>query len=140
MTHPQWRVSTCNNCSNKGFYTNSHRSATHDQTTPPVAVNRTGPPKRLPDSKLRTREYLTEAEVERLMNAARKNRWGHRDATMILTAYRHGLCVPELVDLRWEPNRVRLGYTSRDQLKSIMETFRRAAPSLASGRQYQNLQ
>jgi integrase len=51
---------------------------------------------------LRTREYLTEAEVERLMAAAKGNRWGHRDATMILVAFRHGLRVPELVDLRWD--------------------------------------
>ena len=36
------------------------------------------------------------------MAAARKNRWGHRDATMILVAYRHGLRVSELVDLRWD--------------------------------------
>jgi integrase len=27
---------------------------------------------------------------------------GHRDATMILVAYRHGLRVSELVDLRWD--------------------------------------
>jgi integrase len=43
-----------------------------------------------------------EAEVERLMAKAKGNRWGHRDATMILVAYRHGLRVSELVDLRWE--------------------------------------
>jgi site-specific recombinase XerD len=36
------------------------------------------------------------------MAAARSNRWGHRDATMILVAYRHGLRVSELVDLRWD--------------------------------------
>src|SRR5262249_41288786 len=47
-------------------------------------------------------KYLTEAGVERLMNAARKNRWGHRDATMVFVAYRHGLRASELVDLRWE--------------------------------------
>jgi type 1 fimbriae regulatory protein FimB/type 1 fimbriae regulatory protein FimE len=51
---------------------------------------------------LRTREYLTEAEVERLMKAAGKNRWGHRDATMVLVAYRHGLRASELTDLRWD--------------------------------------
>ena len=28
----------------------------------------------------RPREYLTEREVEKLMDAARGNRWGHRDA------------------------------------------------------------
>src|SRR5262245_61842899 len=50
----------------------------------------------------RPREYLTEREVERLMDAARKNRWGHRDATAILLAYRHGLRASELVALRWD--------------------------------------
>ena len=45
---------------------------------------------------------LTEAEIEKLIKAASKNRWGHRDATMILVAYRHGLRVSELVDLRWD--------------------------------------
>ena len=59
-------------------------------------------PRRLPNADLRTREYLTEVEVERLMAAAKGNRWGHRDATLILTAYRHGLRVSELVDLRWD--------------------------------------
>jgi hypothetical protein len=38
------------------------------------------------------RRYLTEREVERLMDCARKyGRYGHRDATMMLVAYRHGL-------------------------------------------------
>jgi integrase len=59
-------------------------------------------PKRPPNGDLRSREYLTETEVERLMAAARKNRWGHRDATMILVAYRHGFRPAELVDLRWD--------------------------------------
>src|SRR5215467_10569521 len=36
------------------------------------------------------------------MAAARENREGHRDATMILMAYRHGLRASELVDLRWD--------------------------------------
>src|SRR5207245_2919169 len=49
------------------------------------------------------REYLTEKEVSQLCDAARaRGRWGHRDATMILMAYRHGLRVSELVALRWE--------------------------------------
>jgi integrase len=37
-----------------------------------------------------------------ICGAARKNRWGHRDAAMILMAYRHGFRPAELVDLRWE--------------------------------------
>jgi site-specific recombinase XerD len=66
----------------------------------PTSENRTVI--RKPNADLRTREHLTDAEVERLMAAARSNRWGHRDATMILVAYRHGLRVSELVDLRWD--------------------------------------
>jgi type 1 fimbriae regulatory protein FimB/type 1 fimbriae regulatory protein FimE len=74
----------------------------HLRLVTPATVNRTVPPRRPPNSKLRAREYLTEAEVERLMQAAKGNRWGHRDATMILVAYRHGLRAAELTDLRWE--------------------------------------
>ena len=68
----------------------------------PSTVLRTVMPRRPPNRDLRTREHLTEAEVERLMKATKDNRYGHRDATMILVAYRHGLRVSELVDLRWE--------------------------------------
>jgi integrase len=54
------------------------------------------------NSSVRTREYLTGAEIERLMTAARKSsRYGHRDATMILIGYRHGLRASELCDLQW---------------------------------------
>ena len=66
------------------------------------AVNGTVPPKRVPNAELRTREYLDEFEVERLMRAAKANRNGQRDATMILIAFRHGLRAAELVDLRWD--------------------------------------
>jgi integrase len=46
----------------------------------------------------RTRNYLTPDEVDRLMAAAaRAGRYGHRDATLMLLAYRHGLRVSELV-------------------------------------------
>jgi integrase len=50
----------------------------------------------------RTRRYLTGREVEKLIEAARKHgRYGHRNATMILIAYRHGLRASELCDLQW---------------------------------------
>ena len=49
-----------------------------------------------------SREYLTDAEVARLIAAAGDNRYGHRDATMVLIAYRHGLRAAELVALRWD--------------------------------------
>ena len=48
------------------------------------------------------RRYLTEREVEQLMDTARKvSRRGHRDATMILVAYRHGLRASEVCGLEW---------------------------------------
>src|SRR6202046_1890128 len=59
-------------------------------------------PRRKPNSEYRSREHLTEREVERLIEAMKDNRWGHRDATMVLMAFRHGLRASELVDLRWD--------------------------------------
>jgi type 1 fimbriae regulatory protein FimB/type 1 fimbriae regulatory protein FimE len=67
----------------------------------PSTKKRTVAPGRKPNSVYRKREHLTEAEVERLIKAAKSNRWGDRDATMVLVAYRHGLRVGELVDLQW---------------------------------------
>jgi site-specific recombinase XerD len=59
----------------------------HLKLVTPATVKRTVTPKRLPNSKLRTCEYLTDAEVERLMASAKGNRYGHRDAAMVLVAY-----------------------------------------------------
>ena len=72
------------------------------QRTPSTIINRTVP-RRAPNSRLRPREYLTEKEIERLQDAARKrSRYGHRDATMILVTYRHGLRASEVCGLRWD--------------------------------------
>jgi integrase len=67
----------------------------------PTTDNRTVTPLRRPNTDYRKREHLTADEVEALMTAAKGNRYGHRDATAILLAYRHGLRACELVDLRW---------------------------------------
>ena len=48
-------------------------------------------PRRGKNSDVRTREHLTVGEVEALVEAARGNRYGHRDFTMILLAFRHEL-------------------------------------------------
>jgi type 1 fimbriae regulatory protein FimB/type 1 fimbriae regulatory protein FimE len=74
----------------------------HLRLVSPNTENGTLPPKRRANAELRTREYLTEAEVDQLINAAKANRHGQRDATMILIAYRHGLRAAEIVDLRWD--------------------------------------
>src|SRR6516164_8965077 len=68
----------------------------------PDAENRAVAPTRLANCEYRSREHLTPNEVERLIEAAKTNRYGHRDATMVLVAYRHGLRASELCGLRWE--------------------------------------
>jgi integrase len=65
-------------------------------------VQRHRPPRRRPNADARAREYLTDTEVQKLMKAAGHSRNGHRDATMVLLAYRHGLRPVELVTLRWD--------------------------------------
>jgi type 1 fimbriae regulatory protein FimE len=62
-----------------------------------------GPPRRRTNAEARAREWLKEDEVKQLCAAARKlGAHGPRNATMILLAFRHGLRVSELVELRWE--------------------------------------
>src|SRR5258705_9632065 len=71
---------------------------------PPATENRTverSMPSRRPNADIRPREHLTEREVEKLIAAAKVNRWGQRDATMILIAFRHGLRASELCELQW---------------------------------------
>lgn len=66
-------------------------------------MTKTTPPLRILNLQKRTREHLLPDEVEAMLQAAKKvGRHGHRDATLILLAYRHGLRACELVALRWE--------------------------------------
>ena len=81
-------------------------------------LDRTIRPRRAPNKDRRTREYLTQGEVKRLMDAAKGNRSGHRDGTMVLIAYRHGLRASELTDLRW--NQVDFG-TARLHVRRIKQ-------------------
>jgi integrase len=74
----------------------------HLRLATPAAEKRTITPRRLPNGELRTREHLLPNEVCKLIEAARQNREGHRDATMILLAFRHGLRASEVSDLQWD--------------------------------------
>jgi type 1 fimbriae regulatory protein FimE len=52
---------------------------------------------------VRSREYLTLDEIQALMKAAGNiGRHQHRDRTLVLIMFRHGLRVSEVVDLRWD--------------------------------------
>jgi len=60
------------------------------------------PPEKPKNKDVRSREHLTPHEVERIMVAAKNTgRYGHRDATMMLLSYRHGLRISELLALQW---------------------------------------
>ena len=83
-----------------------HRGANHMtkarlKLVSPATEKRTVAPVRRPNAELRPREHLTEREVEKLIEAAKGNRWGQRDASMILIAFRHGLRASELCELQW---------------------------------------
>jgi integrase len=67
----------------------------------PAKENRTVTPLRRPNAELWPREHLTEREIDKLIEAAKGNRWGQRDSTMILIAFRHGLRASELCGLQW---------------------------------------
>jgi integrase len=94
----------------------------------------------------RPREYLIDHELETLMATARKSsRWGHRDATMILIAYRHGLRASEVCDLQWSQIELNTGriHVRRsnggtpsthplqgDELRALRRLQRESKPSL----------
>jgi integrase len=108
----------------------------------PTGVNGTVPPRRVKNAELRTREYLAPSEVDRLIEAAKHNRHGTRDALMLLMGYRHGLRAAEVVDLRWSQvdfdaarlhvRRVKGGTPSVHPLKGdemrALRRLRKAAP------------
>jgi len=111
----------------------------------PNAENRAVGPTRRANSAYRTREYLTEREVEALLDTAKQNRHGHRDSTMILLAYRHGLRASEVCGLEWSQidfttatmhvRRAKNGKPSthpiRDDELRILRRLQREAPASA---------
>jgi type 1 fimbriae regulatory protein FimE len=94
---------------------NTKASDSRSRVTPSPTI----PPRRQSNLDLRTREYLTPAEVEKLLQASGKvGRHGARDRTLILLAYRHGLRVSELVTLRWEQIDFKAGSIHVNRLKN----------------------
>ena len=93
---------------------------------------------------VRQRDHLTETEIDKLMTVARQaDRYGHRDASAVLVAFRHGLRASELVDLQWDQidftrktiriRRVKGGdpsthYLSNSELRSLRRLQRENPP------------
>jgi len=77
------------------------------------------PPIKLTNKSRRSREFLTPNEVDKLMMEAKKlGRHQHRDHTMILMTYRHGLRVSELISLRWQQIDLSSGLIQINRLKN----------------------
>jgi type 1 fimbriae regulatory protein FimB/type 1 fimbriae regulatory protein FimE len=78
---------------------------------------------RLPNTPDRSREYLTEGEVMKLIDTARRRgRNGLRDSAAILLAYRHGLRAQELCQLRWSQIDLRHGRLHVNRAKGGQES------------------
>jgi site-specific recombinase XerD len=77
------------------------------------------PPKKIKNIEKRSREYLTLKEVDKLIRESKKvGRYGKRDSTMILIAYRHGLRVSELISLKWSQIDLQQGLFNVIRLKN----------------------
>ena len=77
------------------------------------------PPIRKRNADVRSREYLTGAEIEKLIEAAGSlGRHGHRDSTLILLAFRHGYRVSEIIALRWNQIDLSQGLMHVNRLKN----------------------
>jgi type 1 fimbriae regulatory protein FimB len=69
-----------------------------------------------------SKKFLSEAEMTRLLAAAKKGRYGTRDYALLLVGYRHGLRVSELVGVRLDHVRLEEGKLWVKRLKGSLDT------------------
>ena len=87
--------------------------------TPFSAKLRSQPPRKPKNRDCRSREYLSQSEINQLRKAARaQGRHGHRDDTLILLMFRHGLRVGEITTLRWDQADLKQGILHVRRLKN----------------------
>ena len=88
------------------------------KTSPPTNILRKVPG-RPKNSEARSREHLTLEEVQALTKAAGSTgRHRHRDQTLILIMFRHGVRVSEAVDLKWDQVNFKTGSIHINRLKN----------------------
>jgi len=79
------------------------KKSSHKSFSAKSRGSRIGPPPKTRNIEKRSREYLTVAEVNQLIESAKElGRHGARDALLILMTYRHGFRVSEVIDLKWD--------------------------------------
>jgi integrase len=66
-----------------------------------VPFRQSRPPLKKPKTEVRPRDYLTEREIESMIQACKTNRHALRDQTLLLVGFRHCLRSRELCGLRW---------------------------------------
>ncbi len=92
--------------------------------SPPTTVNCT------------VRKYLTLREIEKLRDYARKHsRYGHRDSTMVLVTYRHGLRASIVMDCEPQKSAISNGTRPSSTRAACTSAGPRTArhPSILSG-------
>ena len=93
-----------------------------NRTTAPNRVNGKVPT-RPKNADVRSREYLTSDELEALQKAAKGvGRHGHRDTTLILLSFRHGLRVSEAISLRWDHVNLKQGTIHVTRVKNGVDS------------------
>ena len=103
--------------------TNSVTALRPDKAARPTIGNGRVPPPRKKNADVRPREYLLPDEINRVLAAAKTlGRHGHRDHTLILLAYRHGLRVSELIALRWDMVDLKQGLVHVTRLKNGVDS------------------
>ena len=82
------------------------------------------PPNKPKNKDVRSREYLTQQEIEKLRKAAKKySRHGHRDDTLILLMFRHALRVSEVIALRWDQIDLKKGILHVSRIKNGLDSI-----------------
>ena len=103
--------------------TNNVTALRPDRARRPNIENGRVPPPRKKNADVRPREYLLPDEINRLLATAKTlGRHGHRDHTLILLAYRHGLRVSELIALRWDMVDLKQGLLHVTRLKNGVDS------------------